>query len=115
MTQIAYIFPGQGSQSVGMMSDWGDHSTLVKNLFDEASSFLNFDLLSMVQNGPVDDLNQTQNTQPAMLVSGIACFKIWQQETDYDVNLMAGHSFRRILSASMFWKISFCRCRKAGS
>lgn len=92
MTKIAYIFPGQGSQSVGMMSDWGDHSALVKTLFDEASEILDFDLLSLVQKGPSDDLNQTQNTQPAMLVSSVACFKIWQQETDYDVNLMAGHS-----------------------
>jgi len=92
MTQIAYIFPGQGSQSVGMMSEWGDHTALVKQLFDEASDVLDMNLLSIVQNGPVEELNQTHITQPAMLVSGVACFKIWQQQTDFDVNLMAGHS-----------------------
>ncbi len=107
MTQIAYVFPGQGSQSVGMMSNWGDHSTLVKSLFDEASDLLGLDLLSLVQNGPSDDLNQTQNTQPAMLVSGVACFKIWQQETNYDVNLMAGHSLGEYSALVCAGKLSF--------
>lgn len=107
MTQIAYIFPGQGSQSVGMMSDWGDHSALVKTLFDEASDLLDLNLLSLVQEGPSEDLNQTQNTQPAMLVSGVACFKIWQQETNYDVNLMAGHSLGEYSALVCAGKLAF--------
>ena len=107
MTQIAYIFPGQGSQSVGMMSDWGDHSALVQTLFDEASDHLGFDLLSLVKNGPVEDLNQTQNTQPAMLVSGVACFNIWQKETNYDVNLMAGHSLGEYSALVCAGKLGF--------
>jgi len=107
MTQIAYIFPGQGSQSVGMMSDWGDHSALVKTVFEEASDILNLDLLSLVQNGPSEDLNQTKNTQPAMLVSGVTCFKIWQQETNFDVNLMAGHSLGEYSALVCAGKLDF--------
>ncbi len=107
MTKIAYIFPGQGSQSVGMMSDWGDHSALVNSLFEEASDLLGFNLLSLAQNGPAEELNQTQNTQPAMLVSGVASFKCWQQETDYDVNLMAGHSLGEYSALVCAEKLAF--------
>ncbi len=107
MTQIAYIFPGQGSQSVGMMSHWGDHTALVNALFEEASDLLGFDLLSMVQEGPADALNQTQNTQPAMLVSGVASFQCWQQETDYDVRLMSGHSLGEYSALVCAGKLAF--------
>ncbi len=107
MTQIAYVFPGQGSQSVGMMSEWGDHSTLVKETFDEASDILGMNLLSIVQNGPVEQLNQTHITQPAMLVSGVTCFKIWQQHTDFDVNLMAGHSLGEYSALVCAGKLAF--------
>lgn len=107
MTQIAYIFPGQGSQSVGMMSDWGAHESLVKSLFDEASDLLGYDLYSLVKNGPAEDLNQTQNTQPAMLVSSVACYKIWQQETNFNVSLMAGHSLGEYSALVCADKIKF--------
>jgi len=90
-----------------MMSDWGDHSDIVKTVFEEASDILNFDLLSLVKNGPAEDLNQTQNTQPAMLVSGVACFKIWQQETNFDVNLMAGHSLGEYSALVCAGKLAF--------
>jgi len=90
-----------------MMSDWGDHSALVKTVFDEASDILDLDLLALVKNGPAEDLNQTQNTQPAMLVSGVACFKIWQQETNFDVNLMAGHSLGEYSALVCAGKLAF--------
>ena len=92
MTKLAFVFPGQGSQSVGMMSDWGDFQSIVDDTFDEASTALSFDLKTMIKEGPADQLNQTQNTQPAMLASGVAAFRVWQQLNMPAANIYAGHS-----------------------
>ena len=72
MSKIAYVFPGQGSQSVGMMSDWGDYQAIIDAVFDEASERLGYDLRATVANGPEERLNQTEITQPAMLCAGVA-------------------------------------------
>ncbi|MBL7003478.1 MAG: ACP S-malonyltransferase [Gammaproteobacteria bacterium] len=107
MTQIAYIFPGQGSQSVGMMSSWGDHTTSVNSLFQQASDILELDLLSIVKEGPKEQLNQTHITQPAMLVSGVASFQVWQKETDFNVDIMAGHSLGEYTALVCAGKLAF--------
>ena len=91
-TRLAFIFPGQGSQSVGMMSDWGDFQSLVDETFQEASDALGYDLLSIIQQGPADQLNQTAITQPAMLASGVAAFRVWQSLGLPTAEIYAGHS-----------------------
>ncbi len=93
MTNIAFVFPGQGSQSVGMMSNWGDYQTIVNSVYDEASSTLGYDLWTIVSEGPDSRLNQTEITQPAMLCAGVATWRIMQQTGSFpQPQLMAGHS-----------------------
>lgn len=92
MKKIAFVFPGQGSQSVGMLADLGDAFAEVKDTFEQASSVLGYDLWQLVQQGPADELNQTHITQPAMLVAGIASWRVWQARGGATPSLMAGHS-----------------------
>jgi len=89
---FAAIFPGQGSQSVGMLSELAQQYPLVQQTFAEASDALGFDLWDMVQNGPDTDLNSTHNTQPAMLSSGVAVWRIWNESGAPQPAAMAGHS-----------------------
>jgi [acyl-carrier-protein] S-malonyltransferase len=89
---FAFVFPGQGSQSVGMMSDLSANFKQVKETFSEASDALNYDLWSLVSEGPVDLLNQTEKTQPAMLAAGIAVFRSWQSVSALMPTYFAGHS-----------------------
>lgn len=89
---FAGIFPGQGSQSIGMLADLAEsHSTVIKT-FEEASEALGFDLWEMVQFGSEDDLNQTSNTQPAMLSAGVAVWRVWQEQGGCAPTALAGHS-----------------------
>lgn len=92
MTQIAYVFPGQGSQSVGMMTGWEDHQSIVTEVFSEAADILGYDLWNIVSDGPEGALNQTEITQPAMLCSGVACWRISQLADLPAAAMMAGHS-----------------------
>ena len=89
---FAAIFPGQGSQSVGMLSELAQQYPLVQQTFTEASDALGFDLWDMVQNGPDTDLNSTHNTQPAMLSAGVAVWRIWNESGAPQPAAMAGHS-----------------------
>lgn len=89
---IAFVFPGQGSQSVGMMSAFYEASDTVRDTFGEASEALGFDLWKLVSEGPEEQLNQTDNTQPAMLASGVACWRAWNEAGGSDASVMAGHS-----------------------
>lgn len=73
---FAFVFPGQGSQSVGMMNAYGD-SPVVRKTFDEASATLGQDLWQLVADGPAELLAQTVNTQPLMLTAGIAAYRLW--------------------------------------
>ena len=94
MTKIAFVFPGQGAQSVGMMTAWGDHQGIVKDIYAQASDALGYDLWQLVSEGPEARLNQTEFTQPAMLCAGVASWKIATQHSEIpDASLMAGHSF----------------------
>lgn len=92
MTKTAFLFPGQGSQSVGMMSALADEHALIKETFEEASEVLDYDLWSVVCNGPAEELNKTEITQPAMLVSGIATWRVWRESGGSLPNYFAGHS-----------------------
>lgn len=89
--KLAFVFPGQGSQSVGMMQGWGDRAE-VRATFAEASDALGLDLWSLVADGPADLLNQTVNTQPAMLAADIAAWRAWQAAGGATPALLAGHS-----------------------
>ena len=89
--KLAFVFPGQGSQAVGMLSDMIDLS-VVKNTIIEASDALGVDLLSMMQNGPAEDLNLTVNTQPVMLTASVAFYRAWLEAGGAKPDIMAGHS-----------------------
>lgn len=89
----AAIFPGQGSQSVGMLQDFARHyPVIIKETIAEASSQLDFDLGVVIQDGPVEVLNQTAYTQPALLTASVAAWRIWQTESVFLPVVMAGHS-----------------------
>ncbi|UXY14923.1 ACP S-malonyltransferase [Chitiniphilus purpureus] len=88
---LALVFPGQGSQSVGMLAGFAD-SAVVRATFDEASAALGFDLWQMVCEGPADELNATVNTQPAMLAAGVAVWRAWQAVGGARPAFVAGHS-----------------------
>jgi [acyl-carrier-protein] S-malonyltransferase len=89
---LAMVFPGQGSQSVGMLGDMVDTHPSIKKTFSEASDVLGYDLWQRVQQGPEDLLNQTACTQPAMLTAGVAVWRCWTEQTDCRPSVMAGHS-----------------------
>ncbi len=91
MPSFAFVFPGQGSQSVGMLDAWGDHPA-VRQTLDEASAALDQDLAHLIHGGPKDQLDLTTNTQPVMLTAGIACYRAWIAETGLEPALVAGHS-----------------------
>jgi len=88
----AITFPGQGSQSIGMLKELAITFPLVKQTFEEASDVLSFDLWKLVQEGDESDLNRTDNTQPAMLSAGIAVGKIWKNHCNQMPSFLAGHS-----------------------
>lgn len=92
MTAFAMTFPGQGSQSVGMLADLASSFATVKSTFEEASDVLGLDLWAMSQQGPAEELNRTQNTQPAMLSAGISVWRVWNEQGGPAPLVMAGHS-----------------------
>ncbi|HIE0909426.1 TPA: ACP S-malonyltransferase [Serratia marcescens] len=92
MTQFAFVFPGQGSQTVGMLAELAAQFPIVEETFGEASSALGYDLWQLVQQGPAEELNKTWQTQPALLAASVAIFRVWQQQGGKEPALMAGHS-----------------------
>ena len=89
---LAFVFPGQGSQAVGMLAELAEANPVIKSTFAEASDVLGYDLWDLVQNGPAEDLNQTDKTQPALLTSGVALWRLWQEKGGEQPAVMAGHS-----------------------
>ncbi|ELD1796567.1 ACP S-malonyltransferase [Vibrio fluvialis] len=92
MSKFAIVFPGQGSQAVGMLAELGEQYDVVKQTFAEASDALGYDLWALVQNGPAEDLNQTFRTQPALLASSVAIWRVWQELGLEQPEVLAGHS-----------------------
>lgn len=90
MNKFAFLFPGQGSQSVGMMSGFGE-SAIIRNTFTEASDILGLDFWAMATE-PNETINETTNTQPIMLIAGIASWRAWQAVSDKQPSVLAGHS-----------------------
>src|SRR3569833_2798411 len=89
---FAFIFPGQGSQSVGMLAALAEAYPEVQATFATASAVLGYDLWTLVQNGPQEELNRTDKTQPAMLAAGVAVWRVWQRRGGAQPAHMAGHS-----------------------
>jgi len=89
--QFAFVFPGQGSQSVGMLDTWSSHPEVITAL-EEAQSALSQDLGALMRDGPKEDLALTTNTQPLMLLADVAIYRVWIKETGLVPQMMAGHS-----------------------
>ena len=89
---LAFVFPGQGSQSLGMLAELGAQHATVRETFAEASAALGYDLWALVQDGPEERLNQTDKTQPAILTASIALWRLWQAEGGVQPAYVAGHS-----------------------
>ena len=93
MKKFAMVFPGQGSQAVGMLAELAEQFSIVEKTFKQASEVLGYDLWSLVQHGPADELNKTWQTQPALLAASVAVYRVWQQQyPQLQPTLMAGHS-----------------------
>lgn len=91
-TSLAFVFPGQGSQSLGMLAELGAEHPLVLETFKEASDALGYDLWALTQQGPEELLNQTDKTQPAILTASIALWRLWLAEGGARPVYVAGHS-----------------------
>lgn len=91
MKSFAFVFPGQGSQSVGMLDAWGDHPVVAQALA-EASDALREDMGRLISEGPKEALALTTNTQPVMLVAGVAAYRVWMAEVGSAPSVLAGHS-----------------------
>ena len=91
MKSFAFVFPGQGSQSVGMLDAWGDHPVVAQTLA-EASDALGQDVAQLIKDGPKEALALTTNTQPVMLVAAVAAYRVWMAETGVAPAVVAGHS-----------------------
>ncbi|WP_338804982.1 ACP S-malonyltransferase [Xenorhabdus griffiniae] len=92
MSDFAMVFPGQGSQSLGMLADLAAEFPLVEQTFAEASAVLGYDLWALVQQGPIEELNKTWKTQPALLAASVAIWRVWQEKGGKVPSIMAGHS-----------------------
>ncbi|MGT3242153.1 ACP S-malonyltransferase [Yersinia enterocolitica] len=92
MSKFAMVFPGQGSQSLGMLADLAAQFPIVEETFSEASSVLGYDLWQLVQQGSAEELNKTWQTQPALLTASVAIWRVWQHQGGKLPTMMAGHS-----------------------
>ena len=89
---LAFVFPGQGSQSVGMLDALQDSEPVVRDTLEEASSALGYDLAQLIHDGPAETLSETENTQPAILTASVAAWRVWRARGGPSPTVMAGHS-----------------------
>ncbi len=90
--QLAFVFPGQGSQKVGMLAELAAENPTIQATFAEASEVLGYDLWQLVQDGPQEDLNLTERTQPMLLTASVALWRVWGEKSGAQPSMMAGHS-----------------------
>lgn len=109
MSKLAMVFPGQGSQSVGMMNGYGDLAC-VKAVIAEASEVLGQDIGMLMSAGPADDLNRTVNTQPVMVTAGYAAYRAWTELGGAEPQLVAGHSLGEYTALVVAGVLSFADC-----
>jgi [acyl-carrier-protein] S-malonyltransferase len=107
---LAFVFPGQGSQSVGMMGKLAEESPVIRATFDEASRVLGYDLWQLVSQGPAEDLNATERTQPAMLAAGMATWRLWQERKGATPGVVTGHSLGEFTALTAAGAIDFGTC-----
>ncbi|ORU91004.1 MAG: malonyl CoA-acyl carrier protein transacylase [Cycloclasticus sp. symbiont of Poecilosclerida sp. N] len=105
--KIAIVFPGQGSQTVGMLSDLSASHRQIKATFDEASAALGRDLWALAQDGPAEELNKTQNTQPLVLTASIAVWRSLESKVDVEPAFLAGHSLGEYTALVCAGSLSF--------
>jgi [acyl-carrier-protein] S-malonyltransferase len=104
---FAFVFPGQGSQSIGMLAALAQTDPVVRATFDEASAVLGYDLWRLVQEGPKERLDSTECTQPAMLAAGVATWRLWHDRGGADPTLVSGHSLGEFTAFVCAGAISF--------
>ena len=116
---LAFVFPGQGSQSIGMMGAFAQTSPVIKATFAEASDALGYDLWERCQSGPAELLNSTECTQPAMLTAGVATYRLWRERGGPLPSMMAGHSlgeFSALVAAGYLdFRDAVARCATAAN
>lgn len=103
----AFIFPGQGSQSIGMLSALAEQHSLVVSTFNEASESLGYDLWDLCQNGPAEKLGQTEFTQPSLLTAGVAVWRVWESQGGAMPDVMAGHSLGEYTALTCAGSLAF--------
>lgn len=107
---LALVFPGQGSQSVGMLAKLAEAWPIVRATFDEASAVLGYDLWQLTQQGPAEDLNATERTQPAMLAAGIATWRLWRERGGAQPTVITGHSLGEFTALTAAGAVDFAAC-----
>ena len=107
---LAFVFPGQGSQAVGMLGKLAAESAVIRTTFDEASSVLGYDLWQLCQQGPAEDLNATERTQPAMLAAGIATWRLWQERKCANPLVVTGPSLGEFTALVAADAMDFATC-----
>ena len=108
--KLAFVFPGQGSQSVGMLATLAGSSPVIRATFDEASKVLGYDLWQLVSQGPEEDLNATERTQPAMLAAGIATWRLWLDRQGARPGVVTGHSLGEFSALTAAGAMDFATC-----
>ncbi|MGN1392634.1 MAG: ACP S-malonyltransferase [Succinivibrionaceae bacterium] len=107
MANFGFVFPGQGSQAVGMLKELSESYNVVKETFEEASDVLKYDLYKLVMEGPAEELGKTFITQPALLTSSVALFRLWKEKTQLLPSVLAGHSLGEYSALTCAGSISF--------
>jgi [acyl-carrier-protein] S-malonyltransferase len=92
MTNLAFVFPGQGSQKIGMLADLAEHNPIIEKTFSEASEVLGYDMWHLIQKGAQEDINLTERTQPILLTCSVAIWRLWNEKKGPVPSQMAGHS-----------------------
>jgi [acyl-carrier-protein] S-malonyltransferase len=109
-SKLAFVFPGQGSQSIGMLSALEGQSPVIRATFDEASRVLGYDLWQLVSQGPAEELNSTERTQPAMLAAGVATWRLWRERGGATPGVVTGHSLGEFTALTAAGAIEFATC-----